>query len=125
MLVRLPELGCQGRISYLAPQLEPGARTQPVRVEIDNPGHLRIGMFGKAEILVGPAHQGLSVPMSAIQGRSTVFVSLAGQIQRRRVQLGVEDKTAGLCEVISGLSAGEQVVTSGSYLLYQGLPHHD
>ncbi|MFN8611267.1 MAG: efflux RND transporter periplasmic adaptor subunit [Vulcanimicrobiota bacterium] len=125
MLVRLPELGCQGRISYLAPQLEPGSRTQPVRVEINNPGNLRIGMFGKAEILVGPAHRGLSLPLAAIQGKDTVFVSAGGRTQARRVRLGAEDKAAGLREVVSGVSAGEKVVTTGSYLLYQGLSVRD
>ncbi|MBS2039240.1 efflux RND transporter periplasmic adaptor subunit [bacterium] len=125
MLVRLPELGCQGRISYLAPQLEPGSRTQPIRVEINNPGNLRIGMFGKAEILVGPSHRGLSVPLTAVQGQGTVFVSQNGQVEARKVQLGVEDKGAGVREVVSGLTAGQQVVTTGSYLLYQALSNRD
>lgn len=125
MLVRLPELGCEGRISYLAPQLEPGSRTQPVRVEIENPGQLRIGMFSKAEILLGPAHRGLSVPVSAVQGQDTVFVQSGGRPQARKVKLGVEDRAAGLCEVVTGLKAGEEVVTTSSYLLYQGMSRCD
>lgn len=120
MLVRLPESGCQGRISYLAPQLEPGSRTQPVRVEISNPGQLRIGMFAKAEILIGPEHRGLSVPSSAVQN-NYVFIKTPGGPEPRKVRIGVEDKAAGICEVIGGVSAGEQVITTGSYLLYKGL----
>ena len=119
MTVLLPDLHCQGRISYLAPQLEPGARTQPVRVEIENRGDLRIGMFARAEILLEPEHRGIGVPSSAVQGGQTVFVLQNGKPTPRRVKLGVEDKAAGTREIRSGLAAGERVVTSGSYLLYQ------
>ena len=123
MTVRLPDLKQRGRVSYLAPQLEPGSRTQLVRVEVDNPGPLRVGMFTRAEIQVGPAHTSLSLPKSAVQGEGWIYVRAAdGQFAARRVKLGLEDKADASWEVVSGLTAGEEVMTEGSYLLHQSNP---
>jgi len=120
MSVRLPDLHMQGRVSYLAPQLEQGSRTQLVRVEVKNHGSLRIGMFTRAEILVGPAHTGVCLPKAAVQGEGWVYVRDAqGKFQARRVKLGLEDKPAGLREIVSGLAPGEVVLGEGSYLLHQ------
>jgi len=120
MSVRLPDLKMRGRVSYLAPQLEQGSRTQLVRVEVDNPGWLRVGMFTRAEILVGPEHTSLALPKVAVQGDGWVYVRGAdGSFQARRVKLGLEDKARGLREIRAGLTAGEEVLGEGSYLLYQ------
>lgn len=121
MAVRLPQLKMHGRVSYLAPQLEQGSRTQLVRIEVDNPGSLRVGMFTRAEILVGAEHTALALPTVAVQGDGWVYVRKQdGSFEARRVKLGLEDKVAGVREICSGLRAGEEVLGEGSYLLYQG-----
>lgn len=120
MAVRLPDLKMRGRVSYLAPQLEQGSRTQLVRIEVDNPGNLRVGMFTRAEILVGPEHTSLALPKAAVQGDGWVYVrNQDGSFGARRVKLGLEDKVAGVREICSGLRSGEEVLGEGSYLLYQ------
>lgn len=121
MTVRLPDLKQLGRVSYLAPQLEPGSRTQLVRIEVDNPGPLRVGMFTRAEIQVGPPHASPGLPKTAVQGDGWVYVRAPdGTFGSRRVKLGLEDKAASSWEIVSGLSAGEVVMTEGSYLLHEG-----
>lgn len=124
MAVKLPDLGLQGRVSYLPPLLEQGSRTLPVRVEVVNSGNLRVGMFTRAEIELARAHPGVAVAAVAIQGieGEKGFVYLPdgkGGFEARKVVLGLEDKSAGLREIVSGLKAGEKVLGEGSYLLHQ------
>ena len=39
----------KGRISNIGPILDPNIRTAKVRLEVDNPGFLRLGMFGDGD----------------------------------------------------------------------------
>jgi len=119
MTVDLVDLKLQGRIGYLSPVLESGSRTQRVRVEVSNPGSLRVGMFTRARILTGPLHRSLSVPNAAVQGQRFVFRKTAGGIEKVEIKPGLEDRQSGEIEVLSGLHEGDEVVTEGSYLLYQ------
>ncbi len=112
----------RGQVTYLSNLLNPATRTAQARVEIDNhDGRLRPGMFATA-ILTAPAaasRKALVVPRHAIQqvrGKPVVFVEAQpGSYQMRELSLGQE---AGAdVEVLSGLAAGERVVTDGAFYL--------
>jgi len=112
-----------GELAYVADQVEPDSRTVRARVDLPNPARrLKPGMFGRVELAAaggGEASPVLAVPRTAVQrsgSESIVFVQTApGRFERREVVLGrISDD---LAEVVSGLSAGDRVVTRGAFLL--------
>jgi membrane fusion protein, heavy metal efflux system len=110
----------KGTITYVAPAVDPRTRTAKARVPLENPdGVLRANLFGQARIAASEARAALAVPRSAVQhagGTSFVFVRLSDtEFETRRVTLGEGD--AGTVEVRSGVKPGENVVTTGSFLL--------
>jgi|SRR5215472_204690 len=121
-----------GRVSYIDPRIEPQTRTAQVRIEVPNPGgRLKIGMFvdvalgetataatGRNEVTSGRSV--VAVPAGAIQligGMNVVYVATEqpAVFTQRQVTAGPESN--GLVPIYSGVSAGERVVTSGSFLL--------
>jgi RND family efflux transporter MFP subunit len=108
-----------GRVTFIAPQLDPQTRTLQVRLEFSNPGlKLRPEMFGTAEINVDLGKQ-LVVPAEAVVDTGTkqmVFIALAdGYFEPREVLLG--PRTDGHYTVMNGVKAGETVVTSANFLI--------
>jgi membrane fusion protein, heavy metal efflux system len=111
-----------GKVGYIESQLDPETRTAPVRIEVPNPGQrLRIGMF--VEVAIEGRRTGgdqLMIPSTAVQRigeRTVVFVPLdeAGKFQIRDVELGAESESSRI--VITGLRAGERVVSKGGFTL--------
>lgn len=129
-VVRGAALGEQviaGRVTYIGAALNEETRTAPVRIEVANPQErLKIGMFVEVGLQVGAGAKDareseLVIPDEAVQRngeRSIVFVPRAGEaghFEVREIEIGgVSD---GLRRVISGLQAGERVVTKGSFTL--------
>lgn len=116
----LPGKTFSGKIDYVAPSVDPHTRTAKVRVALENPGGaLRARMFGEARVEVGPARQVVVVPRAAIQqvlGVEIAFVRLSDEeYETRRIESGAI--RGDLVEVKKGLRAGEEVVTTGSFLL--------
>ena len=76
-------------------------------------------MFGQARIAVEGEHAAVMVPRQAIQKAKDVrlvFVRLAEDLfETRRVTLGIQDQDQ--VEVTRGIKPGEDVVTTGSFLL--------
>ena len=115
-----------GRVSYIDPQVNPQTRTAQVRVEVSNPGQVfKIGMFvevsfGDAAVQAASGQPVVMVPRTSVQNigsRQVVFVATdqPGTFVQRDVTTGPE--VNGLVSVYSGVSAGERVVTEGSFLL--------
>jgi len=108
----------KGRIGNIGPILDPNLRTAKVRLEVQNPGMLRIGMFATATFY-GP-RKGIhaTVPATAIlhlHDHNWVYVSMGGG-RFRRVEV-VAGKTlpatqSSTQEIISGLAPGQPVVAN-------------
>lgn len=102
-----------GRVSDIGPVLDPTIRTAKVRIEVPNPGILRLGMFVNATLLSQNRVTHATVPSTAIlhlHDREWVFVP-AGPKQFKRVEVNSADTLAGGQQVIlSGLKPGDQVV---------------
>jgi cobalt-zinc-cadmium efflux system membrane fusion protein len=102
-----------GRISDIGPVLDPSIRTAKVRIEVPNPGILKMGMFVTAtfESKAKVAHA--VVPADAVlhmHDRDFVFVP-AGEKTFRRVEVQAGDVLPGnRQEILSGLDAGQKVV---------------
>ena len=118
-----PGRALRGKITYVDPNLDPATRTAQVRIEMANPGEkLKIGMYvdvslgtNRASTLTVPF-----VPAIAVQNlnnQQIVFVATAapGVYLLRSVRIGAESN--GRVPVLEGLTAGERVVTEGSFLL--------
>ena len=110
----------QANVDYVYPTLDKMSRTLQVRVELPNPRVvLKPGMFATVRIHTQATGETLVIPSEAVihsGERSVVFVSLGnGRFDPREVKLGVSGDEK--YQVLSGLKEGEQVVTSGEFLL--------
>jgi len=108
-----PDKVLRGRVSNIGPALDPSIRTAKVRIEVVNPGYMRLGMFVTATFH-GSAMQSLAVvPASAIlhlHDREWVYVSAgSGRFQRVEIVSGAQ-LPGDLQEVRSGLRPGQRVV---------------
>src|SRR5437773_4161548 len=104
-----------GRVSYIAPRVEPQMRTAQIRVEVQNPGEmLKLGMFvdmnfgGTASIAIS-GQPAVSVPSVAVQligTKAVVFIATdqSGIFAQREVITGAEAN--GSMPIYSGLRGG-------------------
>ncbi|MGD0350245.1 MAG: efflux RND transporter periplasmic adaptor subunit [Verrucomicrobiota bacterium] len=120
-LSSLPDREFRGRVTYVYPNVDEKTRTARVRLEFENPGYfLKPGMFVSVQITSELEPAALLIPDSAILRsgeKNTVFVALpGGKFDPRTVVLGPEAEH-DMYEVVSGLQAGERVVTSGQFML--------
>lgn len=118
-LAALPGRTFNGSIEAVDPVLNPETRTVRVRAEIPDPqGQLKPEMFVSASIEV-PLGERLSVPLDAVLdtgARQSVFVEVGeGEFAPREVKAGRQADSE--VEILSGLKAGEKVVTSANFLL--------
>ena len=110
----------KGKVSYVAPSIDPNTHRLPVRADVENPdGALKPGMFANFSIITGQASSAPAVPQGAIvyEGeQARVWVAGAGDtLALREIRTGrISD---GMVEVPAGLSAGEKVVTSGTVFI--------
>jgi cobalt-zinc-cadmium efflux system membrane fusion protein len=110
----------KGKISWVAPSIDPNMHRLPVRADVENPdGALKPGMFANFSIITGQTSTAPAVPPEAIiyEGeRARVWVAGEGDtLALREIRTGrVSD---GMVEVFAGLSAGEKVVTSGTVFI--------
>ena len=107
------------RINYIQPQVDPTTRTLKVRLDMDNPGLvLKPDMYADVELQVSLPAQ-LSVPADAVLDageRKTVFVDRGnGFFEPRLVTTG--ERSGDRIQILSGLSGGERIVTSGNFLI--------
>ena len=117
--VHAPGRRWRGPVTWIAPTVDPQTRTIKVRVEVDNPGDvLKSDMFTDV-VLHGDAHRALVIPESAVidtGDKRVVFVDRGeGVFEPRTVTVG--GKTGDWIEVREGVTAGERVVTSASFLI--------
>ncbi|MFV0336762.1 MAG: efflux RND transporter periplasmic adaptor subunit [Chthoniobacterales bacterium] len=110
-----------GHISYIYPYLDSRTREAQVRIEFDNSaGILKPGMFANVELQNRLAATATLAPRSAVIDtgvRKVAFVSLGkGKFSPREVETGITTD-AGQVQILNGLSPGENVVTSGQFLL--------
>ena len=108
-----------GRISFIYPTVDPITRTVKVRLEFPNPDfQLKPQMFADVELKINYGNQ-IVVPQEAVldSGKEqTVFVAHeGGYFEPRKIKAGA--KLEGKVVVLSGLKAGETVVTSGNFLI--------
>jgi membrane fusion protein, heavy metal efflux system len=116
-----PDHMLKGKVSNIGAILDPNIRTAKVRIEVQNPGMMRVGMFVKATFRGQTTEMHTIVPASAVMhmhDRDFVFVP-APDSKFRRVEVVSGDLLStnmSLQEVKSGLKPGQQVVTNALVL---------
>jgi cobalt-zinc-cadmium efflux system membrane fusion protein len=112
-LAAYPDRILKGRISNVLPIVDPNIRTAKVRLEVDNPGVMRIGMFVTATFHGETLEKRATVPSTAIlhlHDREWVYTPLGnGRFRRLEVVAG-NMLPGGLQEVISGVKPGDQFI---------------
>ncbi len=109
-----------GRVLNIGAVIDEQTRAANVIFEVPNRGRaLRIGMQADVRLNAGESIEAVTVPKEAVlehEGKKIVYVLLSGEeFERREVQLG--DEYSGKVAVLTGLKAGERVVTQGAYQL--------
>jgi membrane fusion protein, heavy metal efflux system len=114
-----PNLVLKGRIGNINPILDPTLRTAKVRLEVENPGMLRIGMFVTATFHGMKKELHAAVPASAVlhlHDRDWVYAP-AGNGQFRRIEVvGGSMLPGNMQEIVSGLAPGQQIVSNALVL---------
>jgi len=111
----------QGKISYIAPALDPTTRALQARIVTQNPDRkLKRDMYVTALVHADSIPNAITVPDAAIlrdsENQPFIYVLTNGnQFARRVVTLGAS--TAGRTQIATGLQEGEQVVGDGSLFL--------
>jgi cobalt-zinc-cadmium efflux system membrane fusion protein len=110
-----PDKVLTGHISDIGPVLDPSIRTAKVRIEVANPGILKLGMFVTATFVSRNVQVHALVPASAVlhlHDRDWVFVP-AGDGRFRRVEVHTGNTLYGnKQEILSGINPGQQVVSN-------------
>ena len=108
-----PSQAFAGRINNVLPVLDPTLRTAKVRIEVRNPGLMRVGMFVTATFHGRKKETHALLPATAIlhlHDRDWIYVPAADK-KFRRVEVAAGKMLPGnMQEVISGIKPGEQVV---------------
>jgi len=110
-----------GRVDYVASLVDPSSKAIAVRVVVPNMNHvLRKDMFVHVGIHATHEHTGLLVPTTSVlrdeENLPFVYVAAAnGSFDRRRVTLG--SRVGSQYEIVTGISAGDKVVSEGALFL--------
>lgn len=114
-----PGVVLKGRVDNIGPILDPNIRTAKVRLQVHNPGMLRLGMFVTATFRGRSKQERTLVPASAIlhlHDRDWVYVA-AGENTFRRVEVAAGKMVPpNMQEIITGLAPGDRVVTNALVL---------
>lgn len=111
-----------GQISYIAPQ-GTEEHNYPVEITLGNAGSLKAGTFVNVDFSQKSNQRALQIPRTALVEsikNPYVYVVNGNRAQQRKISVGRDFGDA--IEVLGGLSAGDQVVTTGQLNLSDGKP---
>lgn len=110
-----PDRVFKGTVSNVLPILDPSIRTGKVRIEVANPGMMKLGMFVTATFQGRTEQTFTAVPASAIlhlHDRDWVYVPTAGNKFKRVMVVGGDLIPGDMQEITSGIPVGQQVVVN-------------
>lgn len=109
-----------GKILAVLPETNADSRTLRVRVELPNrDGRLKPGMYAQINLLAGNAAPSLLIPSEAIirTGTRNMVLVTSGDGRYQPVEVRLGQEADGKSVVLDGLTEGQQVVTSGQFLI--------
>jgi cobalt-zinc-cadmium efflux system membrane fusion protein len=114
-LTAYPDRVLKGKVDNILPILDPSIRTGKVRIQVANPGFIKVGMFATATFTGKTEQTTVAVPASAIlhlHDRDWVYVPAPNNRFRRVMVVGGDLLPDAMQEVTSGIPAGQQVITN-------------
>jgi cobalt-zinc-cadmium efflux system membrane fusion protein len=114
-LVAYPNRVLKGRISNILPIVDPNIRTAKVRLEVDNPGLMRIGMFVTATFRGQSAEHHAVVPAAAIlhlHDREWVYTPTQNGYFRRVEVIAGGMLPDGMQDIFTGIKPGDKVISN-------------
>jgi membrane fusion protein (multidrug efflux system) len=122
-VVPYPDEKFSGEVYFVAPALDPRNRRLLVKAIIPNPDHrLRPGMFANIRVEIARKDNVLVIPESAIAydavGAFVWRVGSDSSAERVGVELGIRRENR--VEVVSGLKAGDRIVSGGTHKVTTG-----
>jgi membrane fusion protein, heavy metal efflux system len=115
-----PDRTVTGHVSDIGPVLDPSLRTAKVRIQVSNPGILRLGMFVTATFSSLKKETFTVVPADAVlhlHDRDWVYIPAGGnQFRRIEVRAGRMLDGNRQQQILSGIQPGQQVVTNALLL---------
>ena len=114
-----PNRVLRGRVSNIGAILEPNLRTAKVRIEVQNPGLMRVGMFVQATFRGQNKETHTVIPANAIvhiHDRDYVYMPAPDNKFRRAEVVSGDDLAGNMQEVKSGVAPGQQVVANALVL---------
>ncbi len=107
-------------IEYIGREVSTDTNSIAIVAALDNSdGRLRPGLFVRVAIPMTSRSDVLTVPLAAVlrhDSEAFVFAALSAN-QFRRVDVSTGDEDDGHIEIVSGLRAGDRVVTRGAFFL--------
>lgn len=117
-----PAQSFEGVISAISPQIDISGRSVTIRARLPNGDlKLRPGLFAQISITLDVNPDALLIPEQAIWPigqQKTVFVVEDGIAKQKTVVIG--QRQAGFAEIVSGLNAGDEIVTAGQMKIFDG-----
>lgn len=110
-----PNRALHGTISNIGPILDPNIRTAKVRIQVENPGLMRPGMFVTATFFGLKKETLAAVPATAIlhlQDRDWVYTPVNNKQFRRVEVISGAMLAGGMQEIISGIAPGHVIVVN-------------
>jgi cobalt-zinc-cadmium efflux system membrane fusion protein len=110
-----PKRAIAGTISNIGPVLDPNIRAAKVRIEVENPGLMRPGMFATAIFHGAQKEARAAVPAKAVlhlHDRDWVYVPVKDNQFRRVEVVGGDMLPGNMQEIVSGIAPGQQVVAN-------------
>ena len=114
-----PDRVFKGTVSNIGAILDPNIRTGKVRIEVRNPGIMRMGMFVKATFRGQTRETHTAVPADAVlhmHDRDWVYVPAPGNKFRRLEVVSGDLLPGNMQEIKSGIAPGQQLVTNALVL---------
>lgn len=109
-----------GTLRLVEPVIDPVSRLGRARIALPVGSPIRSGMFAEATVLIAK-HQATAVPVTAVgsaEGETTVMRVRDGMVERVQIVTGIRD--GGWVEVLSGLAAGDTIVTKAGAFVRAG-----
>jgi multidrug efflux pump subunit AcrA (membrane-fusion protein) len=123
--VRIDALGTgeiRGLVSEVMPSADAASRSYTVKIDLPADARLRTGLYGLARFPIAQK-EAITVPQTAIVTRGQLIgvfvVAPDGAAQFRIVTTGIESE--GMVEILSGLSEGDEIVTSDTASMTDGV----
>jgi len=110
-----------GHIERIYPYLDQRLRTRTVEIALEKSVDLAPGMFARLNVLLGTVNDAVIIPSEAIVSTphgDVVFIVENGKAIRCLVKTGIED--GGQIQIVSGINAGDKVITAGNDKLKDG-----